>query len=87
MPDAGKGSHGMVARVTVCRSPPERVIYRDDKGLYWCFGCRARLRHELVWYSPIGTSWYGPRCALQCERCGKDRTRMDGERRFVEVEC
>lgn len=66
---------------------PERVIKREDKGVFWCFGCRARTRHELRWSTPTDPlSYYGPRCSLHCERCDQDRTRMDGERRFVEAE-
>lgn len=34
----------------------------------------------------MSRAWYGPRVSLHCARCDANRTRMDGEPRFVEVE-
>jgi hypothetical protein len=62
------------AVIHVLRVPTVEYARRDD-GVRWCFGCRARLPHALVFYKPTDPmSYYGPHASRECARCKRDRT-------------
>lgn len=56
---------------------PSVVLWEQDAGDRWCFGCRKRLPHtDYLMDDPPERqpSYYPPIWVRRCSRCGQDRT-------------
>lgn len=59
-----------------------KEVSRRQEEVRFCFVCREHRQHwKVVMVDEDPESYYGAHVELQCDRCGRDHTRMDGERR------
>ena len=59
--------------------PEEEYRPREREEVRWCFECRKRLLHELVFLRPTDPmSYYGPRIELKCVGCHEDNADFPG---------
>ena len=56
-----------VGPVTVCGVGPKRALFRESRGIKWCFRCRKRVEFWFTVTDDVGPSYYYPYPSIDCE--------------------